>query len=241
MQPKLSIVIPAYNEAKRIGATLDSIRQFAQQAGYAIEVIVAVNNTSDNTNEVVDGYKAAMPYLQRIDCGMHHSSSGTKGLAVKAGVLMAQGEYVLYMDADSATKISEIEKFWPWLEKGNEIAFGSRYIRGAHTHRVWYRDIMGKASNLLVQALLLPGIKDTQCGFKCLTNKAAKDIFSEMETVGWGFDMEVLALGRKKGYRMKEVPVVWQEIGESSVKSGAFLAALRELLILRKRLKGTIA
>lgn len=235
MQPRLSIVIPAYNEAKRIGATLDSIAAFAEHAGHAIEVIVVVNNTTDDTMAVVEGYQKDMPYLRAIDCGTHVSASMTKGLAVKAGMLLAEGEYILYMDADSATNISQIEIFWKHFAKGYDVVFGSRYIKGAHTHRVWYRDVMGKASNLLVQALLLPGIKDTQCGFKCFTQASAKDIFKDVQTIGWGFDMEVLAIARKRGYKLREVPVAWHEVGHSSVKAGAFITSLKELLEIRKR------
>lgn len=237
MQPKLSVVIPAYNESKRIGQTLDSIMQFARQCGYPIEVIVAINNTTDDTEQVVARYSVTMPYLRTINCGMHPSESHTKGLAVKAGVLEARGQYVLYMDADDAVELTQIETFWQYFAQGSDVVFGSRYIKGAHIHRAWYRNIMGRLSNLLVQAVLLPGIKDTQCGFKCFTDTVAHDVFADMQTIGWGFDMEFLARARKKGYKLKEAPVTWHEIGHSSVKGGAFLTALEDLFTIRRIVK----
>jgi dolichyl-phosphate beta-glucosyltransferase len=241
--PKLSIIIPAYNEAKRIGVTLDSIADYAAACGYEIEVIVAVNNATDNTMELLAEYKAKMPYLVAMDLGMKHSLSGTKGWAVKQAVLASKGEYILYMDADNAVRISEIEKFWPFFgvkdsEKNAhaDVVFGSRYTKGAHINRSWYRNILGRGSNLLVQAVLLPGIQDTQCGFKCFTRTAAQDVFSALYTWGWGFDMEVLALARKHGYSLKEVPVRWEEIGNSAVKGSAFITSLEELFKIRRML-----
>jgi dolichyl-phosphate beta-glucosyltransferase len=238
-EPYLSIIIPAYNEMHRIGKTLESIRAYLQSVSYAAEVLVVINNTTDDTQHVVKSFETSMPYMRILNTGMMDSDSGTKGAAVRKGMLEAKGAYVLFMDADNATELKEIENFWPHFDAGYDIVFGSRYIKGAHTHRIWYRNIMGRVSNFLVQAVLLPGIKDTQCGFKCFTSKAAKDIFSRSVIQGWGFDLEVLALARKLGYSMKEAPIVWHEIGHSAVKAGAFFSTLRELVVIRKRV-GTI-
>ncbi|MDB5254948.1 MAG: hypothetical protein JWL92_324 [Candidatus Nomurabacteria bacterium] len=233
---KLSVVIPAYNEARRIEATLDSIVLFAEQSKYDIEVIVVINNTTDHTREIVEQFHPHLS-ITILDASLSNAHGGTKGLAVKKGVLAAQGEYILYMDADNAVQLSQIETFWPSFAEGYDVVFGSRYIQGAKTHRVWYRDLLGKASNLLVQAVLLPGIKDTQCGFKCFTNKAGKELFEQLTTNGWGFDMEVLALARKGGYRLKEVPVSWQEMDQSAIKAKAFVTTLRELFAIRKKIR----
>jgi dolichyl-phosphate beta-glucosyltransferase len=238
--PHLSIIIPAYNEMHRIGKTLESIRTYLETAPYTAEVLVVINNTSDDTESVVKGYEASMPYIRIYNIGMQENDSGMKGAAVRAGMREAKGAYILFMDADNATELSEIEKFWLHFESGYDIVFGSRYIKGAHTHRVWYRNIMGRLSNLLVQAVLLPGIKDTQCGFKCFIAKAGKDIFSRSIINGWGFDLEVFALARKLGYSMKEAPIIWHEIGHSTLKTGAFISTLRELVVIRKRMRSIV-
>jgi dolichyl-phosphate beta-glucosyltransferase len=237
---KLSIIIPAHNEMHRIGKTLESIRTYLQTVSYAAEVLVVINNTNDDTEGMVQGFVASMPYIKIYNIGIRENEGGMKGAAVRTGMLEAQGEYILFMDADNATELKEIENFWPHLNAGYDIVFGSRNIRGSHTHRVWYRNIMGRISNFLVQAVLLPGIKDTQCGFKCFTSKAAKDIFSRSVIQGWGFDLEVLALARKLGYRMKEAPITWHEIGHSALKTGAFISTLRELVVIRKRVGAVV-
>lgn len=237
MNPHLSIIIPAYNESSRITATLFDIHEYLQKQSYTAEVLVVVNNTTDNTVEVVEALQKEMPYLRVVDIGMHESGARTKGYAVRHGILHTTGAYKVFMDADNATKIHEIEKFWKHFENGANVVFGSRYIKGAHTHRVWYRDLLGRASNVLIQAVLLPGIWDTQCGFKAFTRDAAEDIFGRAAIDAWGFDMEVLAIARKRGHKAKEVPVRWKEIGKSSVKAGAFFETLKELFAIRKRVR----
>ncbi|MEO5646571.1 MAG: dolichyl-phosphate beta-glucosyltransferase [Candidatus Paceibacterota bacterium] len=231
--PHLSVIIPAYNEATRIGTTLESIVQFTKKVDYDIEVIVVENNTTDHTREVVITFSDQL-HITIIDIELFSADGGTKGLAVKKGMLAATGEYLLYMDADNAVDISQVETFWQYFEQGNDVVFGSRYITGAHIHRVWYRDILGRMANILVQTTLLPGIKDTQCGFKIFTKDAGKMLFSKLETNGWGFDMELLARARKSHYRLKEVPIVWREVGHSTVKGAAFLTTLKELFAIRK-------
>lgn len=232
---KLSVIIPAYNEAKRIELTLESIVSFADAQNYDIEVIVVTNNTTDHTREIVEQFHPHLS-MKILDASLSGARGGTKGRAVKAGVLAAQGQYILYMDADNAVPLAQVETFWPYFGEGNDVVFGSRYVKGAQTQRAWYRDLLGKLSNLLVQAVLLPGIRDTQCGFKCFTAQAGKDLFAHLATEGWGFDMEILALARQHGYRLTEVPVSWREMGHSAIKAGAFLSTLRELLAIRKRM-----
>jgi dolichyl-phosphate beta-glucosyltransferase len=235
--PKLSIIIPAHNEEHRIMATLLSIKDYLSKVDYETEVIVVINNTTDNTRVVVENTKAVVPQLKCVDIGKFKHDSGTKGLAVRKGVELAEGEYIIFMDADNATKIEEIEKFWPYFANGCQVVFGSRYIKGAESHRVWYRRLSGFLANLLVQALLLPGIHDTQCGFKMFERDAAKNIFKVCVIDGWGFDLEVLALAKRMGYKMKEAPIVWNEIGNSSLKAGAFLSTLSELSAIISNLR----
>jgi dolichyl-phosphate beta-glucosyltransferase len=232
---KLSVVIPAYNEANRIRTTLVSIEEFSKSVSYGIEVIVVVNNTTDQTREIVESFHNTVP-IRIIDASLSRAHGGTKGRAVKAGVLAADGAYIVYMDADNAVDLSQIETFWPYFNEGYDVVFGSRYIEGAKIEREWYRNLLGRGSNLIVQAMLLPGIKDTQCGFKAFTAQAGKDLLTHLTIDGWGFDMEILALGRSHGYKLKEAPVEWREIGGSAIRANAFTNTLRELFNIRKRL-----
>jgi len=237
MNPRLSVIIPAYNEAKRLPATLVSIVQFSKTISYQIEVIVVVNNTTDDTVKVAEAMKDTVPNLTVIDIGMHQSESGTKGLAVKEGMLRAQGEYAVYMDADNATSIEAVEAFWIHFSNGADVVFGSRAIARSHVRRVWYRAVAAWGANILIQSLLLPKVRDSQCGFKCFTAASAKAIFSRTTIPGWGFDLEVLAIARSLGSNMVEAPVRWKEVGHTSLKASAFFTTLKELFSIRKNLK----
>ncbi len=232
---RLSVVIPAYNEERRIASTLRETCAYLAAQPYSSEVVVALNNCSDATAVVVSALEAEFPMLRHIDLGMVRRPSGTKGLAVSRGMLEARGAYRIYMDADNAAKISEIEKLWPLMESGCDIAFGSRYVPGADRIVSWYRRMLSRAGNLLVRALLLPGVRDTQCAFKLCTAAAAEAIFPRLSIAGWGFDMEVLYVARRLGFRACEVPIVWREVGHSSLKARAFRTALQDLLSIRVR------
>lgn len=232
---KLSVVVPAYNEEKRIGETLQDIDKYLEKQKYGYEIIVVDNGSNDNTCSVVKEYQeTSVENLVRLCLS---KSIGAKGSAVKLGIAdHAQGEYIMFMDADNATPISEIEKFWPYLESGEaQIVIGSRYLENSDVTRKQpiYRILLSRASNLLIQALAAPGIHDTQLGFKAFTNKAAKDIFSLVTIPGWGFDMEVLTIARIHGYKVKEVGVKWHERGGSHVPLGAYLESLVDLFKIK--------
>lgn len=229
----LSIVIPAYNEARRITPTLRSTAEYLRAQPYTSEIVVVLNNCTDNTLEVVNMLSQEFPGIRYIDMGMIAHPSGTKGLAVRTGMLDAKGKYRLYMDADNAAQISEISALWPHVDGGKNIVFGSRYVSGSHVHVSWYRRLLSRASNLLVRLVLLPGIRDTQCAFKLFSAEATTRIFTQAQCIGWAFDMEVLYLVRRYGYGLREIPITWNEVGESSVKAKAVFTALSELLRIR--------
>jgi dolichyl-phosphate beta-glucosyltransferase len=229
----LSIIIPAYNEARRIAPTLRSTAEYLRDQPYTSEIVVVLNNCTDNTLEVVSMLSREFPCIRYIDMGMFAHPSGTKGLAVRTGMLDAKGEYRLYMDADNATKISEIVHLWPHLGGGHTIVFGSRYVSGSRVYVSWYRKILSRVSNLFVRIVLLPGVRDTQCAFKLFSAEATTRIFTQAQCVGWAFDMEVLYLARRYGYGLREVPITWNEVGESSVKAKAVFTAFSELLRIR--------
>src|SRR3989344_5075497 len=234
---KLSVVIPAYNEEKRIGKTLSDVDKYLKKQEYGYEIIVVDNHSNDGTCQVVKEYQeSGVRNVVRL-CLSH--SVGAKGSAVRLGIMdHAQGDFIMFMDADNATPVSEIEKFWPYLEKGGyQAVIGSRYLTDANvTHKQpLYRIVLSRMSNLLIQMLAVPGIKDTQLGFKAFTRAAAKDIFSLVTIPGWGFDMEVLTIAKKHGYNIKEVGVLWREQGGSHVPLSAYLQSLKDLFKIKIR------
>jgi len=235
-QLKLSVIIPAYNEEKRIVPTLKSIDKYLEVRPYDYEIIVVANQCTDNTEGVVKEYMKTVENLKLMSLENHCTG---KGEAVKKGVEKAQGEYIMFMDADNATRIDEIDKFWPYFEEGYDVVIGSRQVKGANIviEQPWYRRFLGRAANFLIQLILLRGIKDTQCGFKMFTYRAAKEIFAKSRIIGWGFDMEILAIARSRGYKIKELPVSWYEAGKSRLRPvRASWRTLRELIKVKLNL-----
>lgn len=203
-QPFLTIVIPAYNEEWRLPTTLEKVTAFLDQQPFAAEVLVVENGSTDRTTQIAEGYAARFPYIRVL-----HSPKG-KGAAVRMGMLAGQGEYLYICDTDLAVPIEEVTKFLPPQLKDFDVAIASREAPGAKRYgEPFYRHLMGRVYNLIAQATVVPGIKDTQCGFKCLTHPAARAIFSAQVMGGWGFDVELLFIARRWGYRIVEVPVNW--------------------------------
>lgn len=235
--PHLSIIIPAYNEEKRIGTTLESIKKYVESKGLPVEVIVVLNNTKDNTRGVVEKYQHSMPYIKIMDTGIVPSKSGTKGYAIKWGVAEARGRYIVFMDADNATEIQEVEKMWPKFDEGYDVVIGSRYIHGSNVKRAWYRKLVSYFLNMFIRILLSFKVSDMHCGFKAFTAQAGKDIFSRMVIKGWAFDNEIFAITFRKGYRLAEVPVSWVEMGQSRLSIRTFASSFPELLTVRRNLK----
>ncbi|PIR97422.1 MAG: hypothetical protein COT91_01525 [Candidatus Doudnabacteria bacterium CG10_big_fil_rev_8_21_14_0_10_41_10] len=229
---KLSVVIPARNEAKRITETLESVQNYLSKQDYGYDVVVVDNGSNDGTYDVVK--KIADREGSQIRVVKAHEPG--KGGAVRFGMLLqATGEYIMFMDADNASPISEIEKFWPHLRAGNDVVIGSRYLKESNViqKQPLYRIVLSRMSNLLIQLLAVPGVKDTQLGFKVFTHKATKDIFNLITVFGWGFDMEVLTIARLRGYKIKEVAVLWREQGGSHVPLSAYVKSLLDLFKIK--------
>jgi dolichyl-phosphate beta-glucosyltransferase len=230
---KLSVIIPAYNEEKRIERTLLDVNAYLEKQSYEYEIIVVDNHSGDHTFDVVK--KLAATTVR--NASVIHQPIRGKGAAVKLGMAEAQGEYAMFMDADNATPISEIEKFWPDLESGVEVVIGDRYLDEAHkAKQPLMRTILSRASNMLIQFVLIPHIHDTQAGFKAFKGTAAKEIFKHISIYGWAFDMELLALALKLGYRIKAVSIIREEHGGSTVPPSAFLMSLKDLFVIKWRL-----
>lgn len=228
----LSVIIPAYNEEKRIGPTLESLDQYFKKQNYSYEIIVVANNCTDRTDEVVKKYQEKISHLKLID--IKNGCDG-KGCAVKIGIKQASGDYLIFMDADNSTRIYELDKFWPYFKKGFSVVIGSRALKESKIKikQPWYREFLGRLGNLLIRIVLLPEIYDTQCGFKAFTKKAALQIFAKQKISGWGFDIEVLALARKFGFKIKEVPVTWFNAPDSKVSLTSYLSTFKELFQIK--------
>lgn len=215
-QPFLSVVIPAYREADRIGANLLEIAKFFAERNYTYEIIVITDGSPDNTPEVSRNYAEQVKNLRVIENKENHG----KGYVVRQGLLEAKGKYVVFLDADGSTSITHVEKFMPEFENGNDVVIGSRKVEGAfiQVHQPRYREIMGEGGNWLIRIVLgLWSYPDTQCGFKMLTNQAAQEIASRMVVDRFGFDFELVALAEKLGFKVKQMPVRWLNEEGSSV------------------------
>jgi len=233
----LSIVIPAYNEAKRLPATLKDVDKYLRQRDYAYEILVVDDGSTDETVAVVESLR--VPHLRIIK----NRENRGKGYTVKNGMDKASGKYILFMDADNASTILELEKLLPHLvSRRFEVAIGSRYKSPTFIKKrqPFYRVLLGRGGNWLIQLILLPGINDTQCGFKLFTHQAAKNIFKHQTVERFGFDIEILRIAKALGYRIKEEPVVWRDDPNTNVRffrDG--LRTLRDLALIKgKELSG---
>ncbi|MCH7952107.1 glycosyltransferase family 2 protein [Patescibacteria group bacterium] len=222
-RPFLSIVIPAYNEAENFKqGVLDEVHEYISRLPYESEVIVVDDGSEDKTADLVERWIKNKKHWRLI-----RNPHKGKARAVADGVLQAGGEFILFTDFDQATPIGEIEKLLPFMEKGYEVAIGSREVKGSRReHEPSYRHIMGRAWNILVQAVAIPGIRDTQCGFKLFERKAAHELFAnlsvyadgeEKEAYTGAFDVELLFIAQKRGFQIAEVPVYWKHVETSRV------------------------
>lgn len=228
----LSVVIPAYNESKRIIETLRSIDSYLKSKDYDYEVLVVSDGSKDNTADVVRGLEGQIKGLRLVDNRENHG----KGFVVKQGMLEAKGELRLFTDADNSTSIDHLDKFIPEIRGGFSVVIGSIAVEGhkvaSGSEPIWRR-IAGKMGNIFIQIMAVPGIKDTQRGFKLFTEKAVNDIFPRLTIDRWGFDIEVLALARKFGHKIKEMPVDWHNDPNSKVGLKAYFQVLIETIKIR--------
>jgi dolichyl-phosphate beta-glucosyltransferase len=213
--PRYSIVIPAYNEAKRLSSTLERVLEYVTSQQWEAEVIVVNDGSSDRTPELVREAAERCPFLRLIE----NPGNRGKGYSVRNGMLHATGELLLFSDADLSSPIEEAAKLLTAIQNGADVAIGSRWIRPeTQTKRQsLLRQLYGRAFNLALRILL--GLKqtDTQCGFKAFTRKAAQKIFPLQHIERWGFDPEILFLAHRFGFRVDEVPVAWADVGGTRI------------------------
>ncbi|OGG42921.1 hypothetical protein A3G50_01385 [Candidatus Jorgensenbacteria bacterium RIFCSPLOWO2_12_FULL_42_11] len=233
MKPFLSVIIPTYNEAKRLPLTLIDVDKHLSAVGYDYEIIVVDDGSKDATIDIAKRLSHLIKNLRIIENEKNHG----KGWVVRQGMLEAKGQWRLFMDADNATSADQFQKMMPYLAD-YQIIIGSRDVKGAKLvpPQPFYKRFLGNAGNIIIQILLLPGLWDTQCGFKCFSEEAAEKIFRLMKTNRWAFDVEALVLGKKFGYKIKEIPVVWVNDIHSKVKFSSYFQFLWEILKIRLRL-----
>lgn len=236
----LSVIIPSYNEETRLPNTLNNAVQFLSQKPFQSEIIVVDDGSQDQTFQIASSFLSSQNSPnQTISYQIIKNSKNLgKGQSIRNGVAKARGLLILFTDADDSTPIEELDKFIPLMKPQgkNDIVIGSRHLKESSilVHQPWHRKLLGRSANLLIQLLLLPGITDTQCGFKLFNANIAKDLFAKTFLPRWGFDMEILFLARKMGYQILEVPVTWLNSSTSRlrpVKDG--LKTLKELLEIK--------
>lgn len=204
--PFLSIVIPAHNEETRLPLTLEQVLAFLKSQDYTSEVLIVENGSSDRTFEIAQEFMSRHPNLRALQ-----ESERGKGLAVRRGMLEAWGEYRFMCDADLSMSIDQINRFLPPALGNTDIAIGSREAAGAvRDGEPFYRHLGGRVINLAIRTLILPGLQDTQCGFKCFRAAAAEQVFKRQTLHGWSFDIELLYLARRLGMTIREIPIHWR-------------------------------
>jgi glycosyltransferase involved in cell wall biosynthesis len=225
--PFLSIIIPAYNEESRLPSTLTAVRAFLVDQPYSYEVIIVDNRSTDRTNQIIQEFCDHNPFM----LGLFEEKPG-KGAAVQKGMLHARGEYRFMADADLSMPISEVNKFIPPQLKDMDVAIASREAKGAvRYNEPFIRHAGGRVMNWLIQFRAIPGLNDTQCGFKCFSAAVAEDLFMKQTLPGWAFDIELLFIARLRGYKIQEIPIQWTFSQESKVN--AFQDAIKILQDIR--------
>jgi glycosyltransferase involved in cell wall biosynthesis len=210
---QLSIIIPAYNEESRLAESLSEVAEFVHNHSAQMEVIVVNNNSSDRTLEIAEDFAARYPFFRALT-----ERRQGKGIAVQTGMQAGRGEYLIFCDADFSMPVEEIEKFLPGSIGKYDIAIGSREGPGSiRIDEPQYRHIMGRVFNFIVRVMAIPGVQDTQCGFKAFRRDVVQEVFPLQTIHGWGFDVEVLFIALKKGYRLVEIPVTWRYFPNSRV------------------------
>ncbi len=203
--PLLSIIIPAHNEQERLPASLKNLQDYVKQQAFSIEVLVVENGSQDDTRKIAVAFQDEMPYLTVID-----EKLPGKGLAVRSGMLAAHGKYRIFCDADFSMPVAEISKFIPSAEESYDVAIASRELPASiRIDEPEYRHRIGRIFNTMVRLSVLPGLQDTQCGFKAFRDEVAEKVFRLQSLEGWSFDAEVLVIARQNGYRIQEIPITW--------------------------------
>lgn len=234
----LSVIIPAYNEAERLPKTLRRFNEYFGAEPYSYEILVVNDGSKDRTADIVGSMKKDIKNLRLID----RKKNMGKGYTVKEGMLAAYGKIRLFADADNATDISHFERMRPFFDEGYDIVICSRDPKDAPgakqaVSQPWWKRLLGNMGNLYIQWMAVPGIWDTQCGFKAFRDHAAEKIFSTAKINRWAFDVEALALAKKFGYKTGIIPANWVNDPKTTVSFMAYFRTLWEVFKIRRSLK----
>jgi dolichyl-phosphate beta-glucosyltransferase len=227
----LSVIIPAYNEEARIEKTLRDVDAYLGCQTYSYEILVVNDGSKDHTAEIV---KSLQPFIKNLRLLDNLENQG-KGAVVKQGMLASQGEIRLFMDADNSTTVNQVEKMLPEFNSGYEVVIGSRRVPGAiiARHQPFIRENIGRIFNLLVRLIAGLPMKDTQAGFKAFSGRASREIFSRQTIRRWAFDVEIIVIARRLGFKIKEVPITWVNDPSSRVKFSGMVKMLFEVIKIR--------
>jgi dolichyl-phosphate beta-glucosyltransferase len=237
LDTRLSVIIPAYNEELRLPRTLSHVIEYLKAQPYRSEVIVVNDGSNDKTERIVriqDSGPVALRVIAHSD-GANHG----KGASVRKGMMEAIGSYRIFMDADNSTTLDQIERFWPFFDQGYDVVIGSRALKDSiiGIHQASHKELAGRFGNLFIRMLAVPGIHDTQAGFKMFAGKRVEMIFSRQTIDRWGYDIELLVIARLHGCRIGEVPITWINAAGSKVTMRSYFQVLGDVLKVRRNLK----
>jgi dolichyl-phosphate beta-glucosyltransferase len=239
MSIKLSVIIPACNEELRLPETLRQSIDYLKTQPYLSEIIVVNDGSTDGTERIVREQSSfssvrMLTHPDRLNHG--------KGAAVKRGMREARGAYRLFMDADNSTTLEQVERFWPLFDQGYQVVIGSRAMKESiiGTHQARYKELAGRLGNWIIRTFAVPGIKDTQAGFKMFAAREADVIFSRQTLERWGYDFELLAIAQSHGFRICEVPIAWVNASGSKVTVKSYFEVLGEVWRVRQNLKAGV-
>lgn len=234
MKPYLSVIIPAYNEEKRIGKTLSAVYQYLLHQPFTWEMLVVLDGSQDNTLEVVQAFAEGKPSVYWID----RKENRGKGYTVREGMLAARGDIRLFTDADNSTDMAHFDKMKPLFDRGASVVIASRDGKDAPAARQsipqpWYKRFLGNAGNLFIQLMVVPGIWDTRCGFKAFSAEAAQQVFRVSRMNGWSFDDESLALARRFGFPIQVIGADWTDAAGTHVRKLDYFKNIWEAVRIR--------
>jgi len=233
----LSVIIPAYDEELRLPGTLKNVVQYLSGQTYRSEVVIVDDGSTDGTAAVTRSLCSG-PVPVRV-CSHPDGANHGKGAAVRLGMREACGDFRLFMDADNSTTVDQVAGFWPAVEQGYDLVIGSRKARGANVvvHQAWYKELAGRLGNLVIRVLAVPGVSDTQAGFKLFTRQCVERVFPRLTIDRWGFDIEILAVARSLGMRIQELPIAWINSPASKVGALSYFEVMAEVWHIRRNLK----
>ena len=236
----LSVIVPAYNEEQRLPPTLDRLHAYLSTQPLRYEIVVVDDGSKDNTCGIVEQAMERIPHLRLV----RQLPNAGKGAAVRRGMLAARGQLRVMCDADCSMPPEQLPRLLEPIAAGRtEIAIGSRYAEGAKTDvkQPMYRVLWSRLANKVIQRSLVPGVRDTQCGFKAFTAEAARDLFSRGQINGWAFDLEILALARKRGFAIEEVGVEWMDDNRSRINPlKDMYKVIREAITIKRNLRSGV-